>query len=90
MYLVGILITYFDSSDIVLSFEIHKICILFLALVLRPTYEVANFSTVNLASYVRFEVFTAVNMKNAVYWGIKPHFVPHRRHITSPQQIPAG
>jgi hypothetical protein len=33
---------------------------------------------------VRFEVFTAVTMKNAVFRGIKTQFVPHRRHITSP------
>jgi hypothetical protein len=40
--------------------------------------------------YVGFEVFTAVNMVNAVFWDIKTQFVPHRRHITSPLQSPAG
>jgi hypothetical protein len=25
-------------------------------------------------------------MKNAAFWDIKTHFVPHRRHITSPLQ----
>jgi hypothetical protein len=40
--------------------------------------------------YVRFEVFTAVTMKNAVFWDIKTQFVPHRRHITSPLQSPTG
>jgi hypothetical protein len=30
-----------------------------------------------------FEVFTAVTMKNVVFWDIKPQFVLHRRHITS-------
>jgi hypothetical protein len=29
-------------------------------------------------------------MRNAVFWDIKTHFVPHRRHITSPLQSPAG
>jgi hypothetical protein len=29
-------------------------------------------------------------MKNAVLWDIKPQFVLHRRHITSPLQSPAG
>jgi hypothetical protein len=29
-------------------------------------------------------------MKNAVFWDIKPQFVPHRRHSTSPQQNPGG
>jgi hypothetical protein len=36
------------------------------------------------------EGFTAVTMKKAVFWNIKPQFVPHRRHITSPLQCPAG
>jgi hypothetical protein len=34
--------------------------------------------------YVRFEVSTAVTMKNVVFWDIKVQFVLHRRHITSP------
>jgi hypothetical protein len=33
----------------------------------------------------RFEVFTLVTMKNAVFWD-----VPHRKHITSPLQSLAG
>jgi hypothetical protein len=40
--------------------------------------------------YVRYEVFTAVTMKNAVFWDIKTQFVPHGRHITSPLHSPAG
>jgi hypothetical protein len=40
--------------------------------------------------FVRSEVFTAVTMKNAVFWDIKNQFVLHRRHITSPLQSPAG
>jgi hypothetical protein len=39
---------------------------------------------------LRFEVLTAVTMKNVVFWDIKTQFVLHRRHITSPLQIPAG
>jgi hypothetical protein len=39
---------------------------------------------------VRFEVSTAVTMKNAVFGVIKTQFVLHRRHITSPLQSPAG
>jgi hypothetical protein len=39
---------------------------------------------------VTFEVFTAVTMKNAIFWDIKTQFVPHRRHITSPLQSPAS
>jgi hypothetical protein len=40
--------------------------------------------------YVRFEVFTAVTVKNAVFWDMKTQFVLLRRHITSPLQSPAG
>jgi hypothetical protein len=39
--------------------------------------------------YVRFEVFTAVTMRN-VFWDIKPQFLLHRRHITSPLHGPAS
>jgi hypothetical protein len=39
---------------------------------------------------VRFDVFTAVTMKNVVFWDIKTQFVLHRRHITSPLHSPAG
>jgi hypothetical protein len=39
---------------------------------------------------VRFEVFTAVTMKNVAFWDIRIHFVLHRRHITSPLQGPAS
>jgi hypothetical protein len=30
-------------------------------------------------TFVRYEVFTAVTMKNAVFWDIKTQFVPHRK-----------
>jgi hypothetical protein len=40
--------------------------------------------------FVRFDVFTAVTMKNVVFWDIKTQFVLHRRHIMSPLQNPAG
>jgi hypothetical protein len=42
------------------------------------------------SDYVRFEVFTAVTMKNAVFWDIKPQFVLHRRNyvsVTEPSQL---
>jgi hypothetical protein len=29
-------------------------------------------------------------MKNAVFWDIKAQFVPHRRHVTSTLESPAG
>jgi hypothetical protein len=33
--------------------------------------------------YIRSEVFTAVIMKNAVFWDINTQFIPHRRHYVS-------
>jgi hypothetical protein len=39
---------------------------------------------------IRFEVSMAVTVKNAVFWDIKPRFVLHRRHITSPLQNTAS
>jgi hypothetical protein len=41
-------------------------------------------------NYVRFELFTAVTMKNVVFWDINTQFVPYRRHITPPLQSPAS
>jgi hypothetical protein len=29
-------------------------------------------------------------MKNVVFWNINTQFIPHRKHITSPLQSPAG
>jgi hypothetical protein len=40
--------------------------------------------------HVRFEVFTAVTMKNAVYCDIKTQPITHNRHITSPLQSPVS
>jgi hypothetical protein len=34
-----------------------------------------------LSCCVKSEVFTAVNVKNAVFWDIKTQFVPHRRQL---------
>jgi hypothetical protein len=41
-------------------------------------------------NFVRFEVITAVTMKNVVFWDIETQFVLHRRHITSPLHSAAG
>jgi hypothetical protein len=43
-----------------------------------------------LHSGCRFEFFTAVTMKNAVFWDIKTQFITHRNHITSLLHSPAG
>jgi hypothetical protein len=42
------------------------------------------------SAVVRLKVFTAVTMKNVVFWDTKTRFVPHRKHITSALQRPAG
>jgi hypothetical protein len=36
------------------------------------------------------QVFSVVTMKRAIFWDIKTQFIPHREHITSPLQSPAG
>jgi hypothetical protein len=41
-------------------------------------------------SHAGFEVFTAVTMKNVVFWDIKSKFVPQRRYIMFPLQSTAG
>jgi hypothetical protein len=56
-------------------------------IVLGGASSVSAESDVN---YVRFDVFTAVTMKNVAFWDIKTLFVLHRRHITSPLQSPAS
>jgi hypothetical protein len=43
----------------------------------------------NWEHWVRFEVFTAVTMKNALFWDIATQFVSQREHITSPLYSPA-
>jgi hypothetical protein len=52
-----------------------------------PSYLLRLLVTANV---VRFEAFMVVTMKNAVFWDIKPQFILHRRHITSPLQSPAS
>jgi hypothetical protein len=44
----------------------------------------------SILMYVRFEVFTAVTVKNAVLWDIKPQFILQRRHIASLLQSPSS
>jgi hypothetical protein len=44
----------------------------------------------HFCNLVGFEVLTAVTMKDAVFWDMKPQFAPHRKHIKSPLQSPAG
>jgi hypothetical protein len=43
-----------------------------------------------ILSYARFEVFTAVTMKNVVFWDKTKHFIPHRKYFTSPLRSPTG
>jgi hypothetical protein len=34
-------------------------------------------------TFVRFEAFTAMTMKNAIFWNLKTQFVPHRKYYIS-------
>jgi hypothetical protein len=44
-------------------------------------------SSLPIENYVRFVVFTAVTMKNGVFWDIATEFVPHRKHTHGPAQF---
>jgi hypothetical protein len=50
----------------------------------------AHLFKVILLKDTRFQVLTAVSMKNAVFCDIKTQLVPHRKYITSPLQSSAG
>jgi hypothetical protein len=52
--------------------------------------DTAELLSIALDKSVRFEVFTAVTMKNVVFWATKAQYVPHRRHIMSPLYSPAS
>jgi hypothetical protein len=54
----------------------------------RTSQETHYFSDTETSRLMLCKIwgFTAVTMKNAVFWDIKTHFVPHRRHITSSLQ----
>jgi hypothetical protein len=54
------------------------------------TYSLNVYDGGRAIIYVRFEVFTAVAMKNVVFWDIKTQFVPHRGYIASPLQCSAS
>jgi hypothetical protein len=54
--------------------------------VLEPYIGDTLFGIKQGSKRVRFEVFTAVTMKNVVFWDIRTQFVPHSRQITSPLQ----
>jgi hypothetical protein len=65
---------------VVLWDAIHKLAI----------SNITHFPHRSLSMFKRFEVFTAVTMKNVDFWDIKIQFVLHRGHITFPLQIIAG
>jgi hypothetical protein len=56
----------------------------------KPLWQLFEWWLGECIEIVRFEVFTAVIMKNAIFWDIKAQFVPHRKHITSPLRSLAG
>jgi hypothetical protein len=57
----------------------------------KATKITPDFGNTKIYTNVTFEAFTAVTMKNAFFWDIKKQqLIPHRGHITSPLQRPAG
>jgi hypothetical protein len=52
--------------------------------------QIKKLRFISFHNCLRFEVFTAMTMKNAVFWDTKSQFVLHRRHITSALQSPAS
>jgi hypothetical protein len=58
----------------------------------RTSQETHYFSATESSQLMlcKIEAFTAVTMKNVVFWDIKTQFVLPRRHITSPLQSPAS
>jgi hypothetical protein len=56
----------------------------------KGVHIITLISVANSSLFVRFESFTTGTMKNVVFWDIKPQFVLHRRHITSPLQSSAS
>jgi hypothetical protein len=57
----------------------------------RPfPYEDVGFSEGTATFQIRKPEKIPVVVKHVVFWDIKTQFVPHRRHITSPLQSPAG
>jgi hypothetical protein len=56
----------------------------------RQSMRLIYLIILNYYNFVGFEVSTAATMKNSGSWDIKTRSVPHRKHITSPLQSPAG
>jgi hypothetical protein len=47
---------------------------------------VGSIPTQSMDVHMRFEVFTAITVNNAVLWDINLQFVPHRKHVKFPLQ----
>jgi hypothetical protein len=43
---------------------------------------IAQLTLIMQMQLVRFEILTAVTMKNAVFWDTRSQFIPHTKHIT--------
>jgi hypothetical protein len=56
----------------------------------RPVPHRYGTTKPKLHAPVRFEVFTAVTMKNVAFWDIKTQFVLHRRHILRYRALPVN
>jgi hypothetical protein len=52
--------------------------------------EILIVKQTNQENKLRFEIFTAMIIKNSVIWVMEAQFVLHKGHITSPLQSPAS
>jgi hypothetical protein len=92
-YLGAVLNCVVITSELVSNLSISTEEIILQAFFLEAVVSESKMSPLSsnyVRRYVRFEVFTAVTMKNGVFWDMKTQFVLHRRHITSPLQISAS
>jgi hypothetical protein len=69
---------------------IHATFTSLLAQALQNFHISITLTLLNACLLARFEVLTAVALKNVVFWDVKPQVLPHRIHITSPLQSTAG
>jgi hypothetical protein len=56
----------------------------------NAAYTILKYKPRSEIKFVRFDVLTAVTIKNVVFWDIKTQFVLYRRHITSLLESPAS
>jgi hypothetical protein len=79
-----------DITAFVVGLELWRVIFLYQHLNTHLTLHGPQRKTRIQQFIVGFEVFAAVTMKNAVFWGIKTQYVPHRKHYvptTEPSRL---